>query len=99
MKRIFLLALFAAACSSNDYKEGPLGIRWKPPQGVKLLSEEKAGDVAVANFSGGVEVRMVPSPALPTSGDLDALRTQLLEASKLRVPTNVRSAKDGTIPF
>ena len=99
MKRIFLLALLGAACSSNEYTEGPLGIRWKPPNGVKLMAEEKDGDVAVARFSGGVEVRMVPSPALPTSGDLDALRTQLLDQSKLSVPVRVRSAKDGTIPF
>jgi hypothetical protein len=74
-------------------------VRWKPPQGVKLMSETKEGNVAVAIFSGGVEVRMVPAPALPTSGDLDALKGQLLGAAKLNLPQNVRSAKDGTIPF
>lgn len=99
MKRIFLLALAAAGCSSNTYQGGALGVRWKPPPGVKLISETKEGPVAVAIFSGGVEVRMVPSPALPTSGDHDELKQQLLDASKLRLPANVRSAKDGTIPF
>ncbi|MBK7864039.1 MAG: hypothetical protein IPJ65_36630 [Archangiaceae bacterium] len=99
MKRILLLATLAAACTSNEYEKGPLGVRWKPPQGVKLMSESQEGAVTVASFSGGVEVRRVPSPALPTSGDLDALKGQLLEASKMRVPANVRSAKEGTIPF
>ena len=42
---------------------------------------------------------MVPSAALPTSGDHDALKTALLQASKLSLPSNVRSAKEGTIPF
>ena len=103
MKRFFLLGLLlgvgGAACSSNEYKDGALGVRWKPPKDVKLLSETKEGPVAVAIFSGGIEVRMVPSPALPISGDSDALKTQLLEASKLRMPNTTRSAKDGTIPF
>ncbi len=98
MKRAFLFILFAG-CSSNEYKDGALGVKWKPPQGVKLMSETKEGGVVVAIFSGGVEVRMVPSPALPTSGDKDELKAQLLSASKLNLPTNVRSAKDGTIPF
>jgi len=98
MQRAWLFVLLAG-CSSNEYKDGALGVRWKPPQGVKLMSETKEGNVAVAIFSGGVEVRMVPSPALPTSGDHDALKAQLLQASKLQVPSNVRSAKDGTIPF
>lgn len=100
MKHILLLALLGAAgCSSNEYKDGALGVRWKPPQGVNLLSETKEGAVAVAMFTGGIEVRMVPSPALPTSGDSDALKEQLLDASKLRLPIKTRSAKDGTIPF
>jgi hypothetical protein len=99
MKRILLLALIAAGCSSNEYKEGGLGIRWKPPRGVELMSETRDGPVTVARFSGGVEVRLVPSPALPTSGNLDALKAQLLQASNLSAPGGVRSAKDGTIPF
>jgi hypothetical protein len=99
MKRILLLTLLGMGCSSNEYAGGPLGVRWKPPPGVKLMSETKEGNVAVAIFSGGVEVRMVPAPALPTSGDLDALRAELIKTSKLSVPQNVRSAKDGTLPF
>ncbi|MBL8957505.1 MAG: hypothetical protein JNK82_42420 [Myxococcaceae bacterium] len=100
MKRVSLfVALVLTGCSSNEYKDGALGVRWKPPQNVKLLSETKEGDVAVAIFSGGIEVRMVPAPALPTSGDHDALKAELLKASKLQVPSTVRSAKDGTIPF
>jgi hypothetical protein len=42
---------------------------------------------------------MVPAPALPTSGDLDALRKQLIAATKISVPSDVRSGKEGTIPF
>jgi hypothetical protein len=99
MKRILMPLLLGLACSSSEYKEGPLGIRWKPPPGAKLLSESKDSDVVVASFSGGIDVRMVPQPALPTSGDLDELRTKLLAAAKMSVPAGVRSAKDGTIPF
>lgn len=99
MKHISLFALLLVACSSNEYAQGPLGVKWKPPQGVKLMSESKDGDVDVARFSGGVEVRRVPSPALPTSGDSDELRAALVAASKISLPANARSAKGGTLPF
>jgi hypothetical protein len=97
MKLVVAMVL-AAACSSNEYKEGALGLKWKPPQGVKLDTEGKDGAVVTAHFSGGVNIYRVDAPALPTSGDLDALKTAILGASKARADGEVKSAKDGTIP-
>jgi hypothetical protein len=99
MKIILLLvAVAAAACSSNEYREGPLGIRYKPPPYAKLISESKDGDVAVASFSGGIDIRRVPQPALPIAGD-DQLLQKVLAASRMSAPSQMRSAKDGTLPF
>jgi hypothetical protein len=91
------LALFVA-CSSNEHEQW-LGIRWTPPSGVKPEKTATDGPVTVAKFSGGVEVRRVAAEALPTSGDLDALKAALLEASGARADGEVASAKAGTIPL
>jgi len=96
--KIAVVVLLAAACSSNEYKEGALGMKWKPPQGVQLEKEGKDGAVVAAHFTGGVDVYRVDAPALPTSGDLDALKTAILTASKGSADGEVKSAKDGTIP-
>jgi hypothetical protein len=90
--------LLAAGCSSYEYKDDEMGMRWKPPAGVKLDSAAKEGDVVVARFTGGVEVRRVNSPAVPMSDGLDALKTTILAASKSSAHGKVKNAKDGTVP-
>jgi hypothetical protein len=90
--------LFAVGCSSYEYKDDEMGMRWKPPGGVTLESSTKEGDVVVARFTGGVEVRRVNSPAIPMSDGLDALKTAILSASKSSAQGKVKNAKDGTVP-
>jgi hypothetical protein len=90
--------LLAAGCSSYEYRDDDMGMRWKPPAGVKLDSQSKEGDVIVARFTGGVEVRRVNAPAPPMSDGLDVLKTTILTASKGRAEGKVKNAKDGTVP-
>jgi hypothetical protein len=90
--------LFAVGCSSYEYKDEEMGMRWKPPAGVKLESTSKEGDVIVARFTGGVEVRRVNAPAVSGADGLDALKTTILAASKATAVGKVKNAKDGTVP-
>lgn len=54
--------------------------------------------MTAATFSGGVEVHRIDAPALPTSGDLEELKTQLLAASKATAEGATQSARVGSIP-
>ena len=98
MSRMLLLGLLALGCSSNQYEGGGLGLKWKPPDGVKLLKEVVDGQVTAASFSNGVELRRVDSDALPTSGNLGELKNQILAASRASAPGEVQSARAGSIP-
>jgi hypothetical protein len=90
--------LLAVGCSSYEYRDEEMGMRWKPPVGVKLESTSKEGDVTVARFTGGVEVRRVNSPALSGADGLEALKAAILAASKATAAGKVKNAKDGTVP-
>lgn len=99
MRELTIAAFFfAVGCSSYEYKDDEMGMRWKPPGGVKLESQSKEGDVVVARFTGGVEVRRVNAPAVPMSDGLDVLKTTILAASKATAQGKVKNAKDGTVP-
>ncbi|MBL8951674.1 MAG: hypothetical protein JNK82_12910 [Myxococcaceae bacterium] len=96
MKRI-VLVLSLLSCTSNEYREGLLKLRWSPPAGVELQSEATEGAVTVARFSGGVEVRSVAEQAKAATGDLDALRTSLIAGGKLGELGEVKSARTSSI--
>lgn len=93
-----MLGLLIMGCSSNQYADGALALKWQLPPGVKLESEGTEGNITTARFSGGVEVRSVTAAPLPTEGDLDALRTALVAGSKMTVSGETRSGRSGTIP-
>lgn len=98
MRRMLPALLLAAGCTSNVYSEGALKLKWTPPKGVKLETESVDGALTSAHFSGGVDVRSVAAPPPSTTGDLDALRTALLTASKLDVHGDVLVGRSGSIP-
>jgi hypothetical protein len=97
MKRL-MLGMLVAGCASNEYSEGGLHLRWKPPDGVKLQAEATEGKVTTATFSGGVEVRSVAAPPLAAIGDLEALKASLLTGAGLKVPGEVRVSRTSSIP-
>jgi hypothetical protein len=97
MKKFSLVLLFLS-CMSNEYAGGALGMKWKPPPGVKLESEATDGNVTTATFSGGVEVRSVTGSVPAPNGDLDQLKAALLTGSKMAAPGEVRMGRQGTIP-
>lgn len=98
MRRLFLVLLATASCTSNEYTEGALGLRWKPPPGVELQGETKDGDVTTAKFSGGVEVRSVAGAPPEINSDLDKLKGLLVSGAHLALTGEVRSGRAGTIP-
>lgn len=98
MRRLFLVLLAAASCTSNEYSEGALALRWKPPPGVELQGEVKAGDVTTATFSGGVVVRSVSGAPPQIDSDLDKLKEALVTGAHLALTGELRSGKAGSLP-
>ena len=98
MRKLFLVLLAAASCTSNEYSEGALALKWKPPPGVELQGETKDGNVTTAKFTGGVEVRSVTGTPPEINADLDKLKELLVSGAKLALPGEARSGKAGTIP-
>lgn len=92
------LALLVMGCASNEYNEGALAMKWKPPPGVELQGESKEGNVTTAKFSGGVEVLSIAEAPPAIEGDLDKLKAALMSGSKLPVKGELRSGRAGTIP-
>jgi hypothetical protein len=90
--------LLTAACSKYEFKDEEMGLRWRPPGGVTLESTTKEGDVIVARFTGGVEMRRVNAAPVSGADGLDALKTAILAASKSSAQGKVKNAKDGTVP-
>lgn len=98
MRRLFLMLLATASCTSNEYSDGALSLKWKPPPGVELQGETKDGNVTTATFTGGVVVRSVIAAPPEINSDLDKLKTLLVSGGKLPVTGEVRSGRAGTIP-
>ena len=92
-----LLALLVTSCT-NEYSDGALALKWKPPPGVSLESEATEGNITTARFSGGVEVRSVKEAPPAIGDDLTALKAALVNGGKLPATGDLRSGRAGTIP-
>jgi hypothetical protein len=95
---ITALLIGLPACS-NAYDSALLKVRYAPPSGVKLSTEE-AGPPAVARFSQGIELRAVAAtPPVPDEAHFDALLDQLREGAKVAAPGKLSSARPGSLPI
>lgn len=97
MNRMLPVLLVLSSCS-NEYSEGALALKWKPPPGVELQGETKDGNITTARFSGGIEVRSVAGAPPQIGEDLNALEAALVTGAKLALTGTIRSGKAGTIP-
>jgi len=93
---VLMLLLGLSACSTS-FDSALLKVRYVPPSGVKLSSEE-AGPPAVARFSQGIELRMVtgPAPAIDEA-HFDLLLDALRDGAKVAAPGKLVSARPGTL--
>ena len=87
-----LLVCWSTACSRR-LESTSLGIRYEPPSGMALRTEEP-GPPAVARFEGGLELRSVPGPP----PRLEAGAEEVLGAAGVPVPGTRLNATQGTLP-
>ncbi|WP_434382246.1 hypothetical protein [Melittangium boletus] len=75
---LWLFVSCAVACS-RQVESSALALRYEPPSGMRLLSED-AGVPAEARFEGGLRVRSVPGAPLR----LDAPAAEVLQAAGIQ---------------
>jgi hypothetical protein len=92
--KVAALAMVALVGCSNGFESEALGVRYQPPRGFRLVSE----DPGVAIFSSGLEIRSIPSAAIKLDETpLAGLLNETLATAKLPAAGRIVSAKAGDL--
>jgi hypothetical protein len=95
---VVLLGAASAGCDS-DFHSATLGIRYRPPNGVRLVAESVEAGSPVARFNEGLDIRLVGvDPQSVANSHLEGMVGQVLTASGLPPTRQVVSARAGTLP-